>query len=406
MGSAVWAQQPETPQEKPKPAFPQIFPQPTGTNGFEEFVLAGDLARQHPLLDIATQANATLGDKRRALFAPEIRKAMELIRIGVGKNVEPPQRVLDENTLFPEFAGFRALARLLSVHIYVSLADGQINTAIDDLNATLRLGYYVQSDSIISGLVGITVDTIGMNSLAKHLPQFAVRDCDRLILVVGNWLKVPPPEIRIIVSEIESAVNILKKNKDNEKFSELFRIITGVSDEPNVPSKLQKALENPGIDTHSIVNGAINKIVKLSSDSIANFKLPYWKRTRISIVDDGSLAYQVADAITPTLSSVSDRYMQVLAQMQLLVVHAAIRKFQWENGRLPNALEELRREREEGLLTDPFTGELLVYKLDGERYELYSTGIPERDQNGKIMPNSGKAIYMPTPKRPAVPVAP
>jgi len=370
--------------------------------------MAGDLVRQREALEkTSVYSNSSLGSKRRFLDTPEIRKAMQLIRVGMGKNIEPPQRVVDENTLFPEFGGFRALARLLSIHIYVSLADGQISTAIDDLNTVLRLGYHVQSSSFISGLVGIAIDTIGMNSLAKHIPQFAVRDCDRLILVLGNWLKLPPPEIKIIATERDTIVNILRKNKgDNQKLHELFAVMPSDDDEPIPPSKLQKVLENLDTDTHTIVEGAIEKINKMYNDSIENLKLPFWKRTQIRMVDDGSLAYEMADMMTMTPSTISDRYTQVLAQMQLLAVHAAIRKFQWENDRLPNALDELKRERNDGILTDPFTGEFLVYKPDGERYELYSTGIPERDENGSIKPDSGKAIYLPALKRPVVPAAP
>jgi len=366
--------------------------------------MAGDLARQHPLLNIATQTNATLGDKRRALSAPEIRRAIELVRIGMGKNIEPPQRILDETTLFPEFPVFRALGQLLSVHIYVSLAEGQITPAIDDLNAILRLGYHVQSDAFISGEIGSGIAAMGMNSLAKHMPQFAVRDCDRLIFVLREWLKFPPPEIKIIVSERDSAVNILRKNKDNENFNELFGIINSENKGVILPSKLQTALKNSDTHTHIIVEGAVAKMFKHSNDVIENLKLPFWKRTQPRLVDDGTLAYQVADAMSS--SGISHIYTQLLAQMQLLAVHAAIRKFRWENDRLPKALEEFRREREDGLLTDPFTGELLMYKLDGERYELYSTGIPHRDMDGKIVPGSGKPIFMPALKRPVVPAAP
>ena len=107
----------------------------------------------------------------------------------------------------------------------------------------------------------------------------------------------------------------------------------------------------------------------------------------------------MADAISMTPSSVSDRYTQIVAQMHLLAIHAAIRKYRWENDRLPKALEELKPERDNGLIADPFTGELLVYKPNGDQYELFSVGIPQRDEQGKIIPGSGTPIYLPKKPR-------
>jgi hypothetical protein len=391
----------DAPQEQPPPAFPQLFPKPSGNNGYEEFVMAGDLARQHPLLDAASSANATLADKRRALADPQIRRAIELIRIGMNKPIAPMQRgELDENTTFPEFAGFRALARLIGVHIYVSLADGQINPALDDLQAILRLGYHVQSEAFISGLVGIAIDSIGLVSIARHIPQFSVRDCDRLLLMMRQWLEIPAPELQVIASERDSIVNILRKGRnDKQKLYQLFAIITPDMEQSNPPSKLQKAIANLDTDTSVIVDGAIEKIVKLYDASLANLKLPFWKRTKVELIDDRSLAYDLAEMITMSPSVVSDRYVNIQAQLHLLATHAAIRKFRWEHDRLPKSLDELKRERDEGLLTDPFTGEFLVYKPDGETYELYSTGIPERDADGKIISGSGKRLYLPPPRR-------
>ena len=250
--SAARAQS-DLPLEKPKPAFPQLFPKPTGNNGYEDFVLAGDLARQQEAATDYEQVSATLGAKRRFVSTPESRKAMQLMYSGMNKQILPPQGIIDENTLFPEFAGFRAVARIVNLHIYVSLADGQINPALDDLQSILRLGYHVQSTSFISGLVGIAIDSIGLAALAKHIPQFSVRDCDRLILMMTEWLKVPPPEVKILVSERDTVINILNKNRrDNQKLHEILVTNNADDEEPLPPSKLKILLENLDTDTSGL----------------------------------------------------------------------------------------------------------------------------------------------------------
>jgi len=73
-------------------------------------------------------------------------------------------------------------------------------------------------------------------------------------------------------------------------------------------------------------------------------------------------------AISRGITRIMDKWTQDLAQIQLLGVHAAIRRYLWECDRLPGSLEDLRLG---ALVTDLFTGKPLLYRAVGERaYEL------------------------------------
>src|SRR5579871_6835274 len=118
----AYAQAPTPPQP---PLLQRLFPQPTGLNGYEDFVMAADLIRDNKAFDEATDGNnTTLAVRRRALADPACARALALLREGLKKPIASPRTQMDETTVLPELTWFRALGRLLMVEQYVLLADG------------------------------------------------------------------------------------------------------------------------------------------------------------------------------------------------------------------------------------------------------------------------------------------
>ena len=85
--------------------------------------------------------------------------------------------------------------------------------------------------------------------------------------------------------------------------------------------------------------------------------------------------------VSPSYDKALSRFDAEAARLHLLGVHGAIRRFRWENNRLPSSLSELNLS---DLTTDPFTGAPLIYKVTGDRYELSSAGPKEGDAAGPI----------------------
>ena len=152
-------------QEKPRTNnFEKLFTNPTGQNGYEEFVQAGDILLNAPAWQdydkaMSAEQSLTLAMKRRVASDPMVRSAMETLRAGLKKPVRSPRAKLDDETLWPELATFRTLGRLASVVMYVELADGRISQALDTFSDVLKFGYVSQTDSLISGLVAVAIDT-------------------------------------------------------------------------------------------------------------------------------------------------------------------------------------------------------------------------------------------------------
>src|SRR5260221_7567379 len=79
-------------QQEPRPvsnAFAQLFPNPSGANGYEEFVKAGDLASNSDACLKFENGDGyhNLSEMRLVLVDPGVRQALMLVRMGLRKPV-------------------------------------------------------------------------------------------------------------------------------------------------------------------------------------------------------------------------------------------------------------------------------------------------------------------------------
>ncbi len=382
--------------EKPKPSFPRLFPNPTGRNGYEDFVLAGDALRESTLYDRieGDWGNATLQQIVSVMNDPAVKRAISLLQNGVRKPIVTPHLIseMTADTLFPQFAQFRQLARLLSLKLYGEAAAGKLGSAVETLELTLQLGYSTEQDTIISGLVGIAVEAIGLTRMAQIVPQFSRRDCIQLQTLLEARLKAPPTAQLIFRNERDFTLKSLLKQ---EYKSSDFVSPPGEGDEPLTPEqiRLKEALSNPA-SAKALMEKAAERVREDYDALIETAGLPAWKRKPFAPPkNDGSVAGFLTEMLTPANFMVLDRYDQNRAQLQLLALQAALRKFRWDWDRLPETLTELHLPE---LTTDPFTGEPLFYRVlsGGETYDLHSAGPPVRNENGG--PSGGRSpIYLP-----------
>jgi hypothetical protein len=376
------AQTQEVPQHIP--AFNQIFKQPTGLNGYEDLVMAGDLI-YNPAMDGAQASGATLTDKRRALADPDVQRALALLRSGLDKPIFSPRKIIDYDTILPEYSVFRALARLLAIEQYVALADGQTGRAIQCLRDGLRLSAAARTDHLlISELVGIAIDKSVILQIGKHLDQFAVQDCDTILAIVDAWLETGYSPLPALAREHDAALRSLEKaRKDPASFA---RMLTDGQDEADAAKGQQLMASfaaNPAV-VNEAVDGAAALVRQQYEAMVAGVSMPSWQWPEWKEPTGETPAQRLYQMITPNYQSVLDRFATNSADLRLLGVHVAIRKYRWQYDRLPARLEQLH---EDHLTTDPFTGHPLVYHPHGQSYDLYSEGPYQHSENGERIPD-------------------
>ncbi len=374
------------PTQKPRPIFPQLFPHPTGTNGYEDLVLACDALQEsdiYPKLD-QNWSNTTLEEMRSAFADPPVQKALLLLKNGLNKPIASPQKMeeVEPLTLFPQYAFFRKLARLLSLKIFADATDGKSYEVIEATEMSLQIGYNVGQDTLISGLVGIAIDVIAINRMAQFVAQLSLKECDRLSSLLDSRLKAPLTAVKLFTNERDFTLRML--DKDRLKVDEILPLPTKdrepLTEEENA---LRAKLTGDPAELKRLLEASRDYVKTIYNTAIENASLSAWKRKpeMPHVVKESSVT-MLGELISPSYDQALMRYDQNQARLQLLALHVAIRRFRWKHDRLPATLKELKHPE---LLTDPFTGEPLIYSIlpQGETYDLHSVGAIINDEAGK-----------------------
>lgn len=92
----------------------------------------------------------------------------------------------------------------------------------------------------------------------------------------------------------------------------------------------------------------------------------------------------VRTLVTPALQATEDTIRRRDATHRLLIAEIAIELFRQRNRRLPQDLAELVPQFLPSIPIDAFTGTPLIYRIQGEGYVVYSTGIDGDDDGGNF----------------------
>ena len=314
--------------------FQQIFPQPTGQNGYEEIVAAGEMLGRSALLGEAENAATgalPLSKKRELLADPPVRDGLILFRRGLAKPLRAP-RDQAGGAAMGAFKLYRRIARVVALEQYVHCADGHMGRALDCLEDGLRLGYAVQRDTMLGGLVGVAIDALETSAIQRHLDQLSEVDCRRLVRLARAWRSAPDPALESMAAEREL---ILK------------RLADGFPADPTFPREQILAGMRARLDQYA-----------------ANLTKPVWER-KAPLPLKGNLAVadyvnSLAQTLDPVFTQAQTLFIRDQVKVQILGVHAAIRLYRWEHDALPTSLDTLNLGP---MGVNLYTGKPLQYKV-------------------------------------------
>ncbi len=373
-------------QEEPKPSrptvFSRLFAQPSGANGYEDWVQACDVIQGNKEVYAATEPlPTTLTLKRRLMADPQIQKALQLVRDGLNKPSVSPHQLPDDATVYPELSLFRQLARLLNTQMEVYFANGRVDAAIDVLSDGLRFGYRVQTDTVISGLVGVSIETIVLKGFSAHLDMLSEYQCGRVQRLMEECLEWPSPTAALLNGNRQESLRSLEnKRSDLKGLEELLQhSSSGDEHEQADAQNLLDYLELHPLELGQAIDQAKGLIAAHYDAVAANLKRPVKERLPMNKANVKSLGGTLFSLVTLDIGTVVERYDRINAMIRLLGVHAAARRYRWEHNSLPNSLSQLRLG---ALAVDPFTGESLRYQRSGADYDLFSQGPQETNAAG------------------------
>ncbi|HEU4754297.1 MAG TPA: hypothetical protein VFU47_14400, partial [Armatimonadota bacterium] len=320
-------------------------------------------------------------------------------RQGLAKPIYSPREELGFTTLLPELSGFRRLGRVLAMQQYVALADGRTSEAIGLARVGMRLGQVVQTDTLISGLVGVAISAICIHPLAGHLDQLSARDCEQLYQVCLEWLRMPDPYLHAIEAERSGMRQSLAevRKKGPEFFIQSLGFDQLDPKDPKAPAYQQaiaevRRMEQTPQQLDAFLGDVAAQLDRHYERLIAEARKPVWQRENVEFQQDASLAGRCAEFLVPAMTHVSNVYTREQAKVRLLACHAAIRRYRWEHDRLPASLEELSLAE---LAVDPFTGSMVRYEPRGTRYRLVSAGPVASADNAEAVDGRAPVSVVP-----------
>lgn len=158
----------------------QLFPNPTGNNGWEVICdvsirLKGDLLK----FDELTRANNTNIGSVSNYFSDA--RALQLVRMLISTErmpFLPPRTSISEETLFPDLAAFRKVSRFVSIAMFHTAGTGRSRECAQLFRVGMRIALAPASEILIGALVSIACQAVLIRQMVLLAPLLDANDLD------------------------------------------------------------------------------------------------------------------------------------------------------------------------------------------------------------------------------------
>ncbi len=267
---------------------------------------------------------------------------------------------------FPHYAKLRKCSRLLATTIYVRARRGEVDSALHTAQVSLAMSEAIRSEPTLIGqlvryaMVAITLPPL-QAALSEQSPPTSA--CQELFDYLAQM------EFR------QSFVHAL--------WGERVMSISIFDHEP----ELRKLYGSPmGRKWSNLDEGMY---LRLTSQAIAHLSKPWrqnahageWFERAINTIPHYCIMTRL---FVPAFTRSVVKRDQVIAQVGLAQAALALKAYKNKEGSYPDSLEELRQVIAWELREDPFSGEDLVYKREGDGFLIYSIGPNLKDDGGIV----------------------
>jgi len=315
-----------------------------------------------------------------------------LLREGMRRAYSLPEFWVNSE-LYPYLGWWRNLARLINARIRyaIALQDGQ--DAVRDWQAGFKLARDIQGDNLLSLLVGFACEPLVHAPIVHQMDFFSAHECRQMAQTLTDSERQPDRLPSVIEGEMKSTLKLLDEtfapdpDRGVTNLLDLFEAAGfGEAEEGRSDPELEQRIDalnrlrqNPveyARFTAQVRQHALKGIQRFSEA----FALKHGRFQPVSNTEPRTLAEVVALAFVPDAAVPGRRYWEIRAQRRLMLIHLLLRVHYLAEGRYPSTLDALNLKE---LAIDPFSGEPFIYRLQGERYVLYSVGATGRDLGGK-----------------------
>lgn len=388
-----------TPQ---KSLLQQIVPQPTGQNGYEDYLRACDaigdrsvisdymswnpnprtyvLGKEDPPPEMSPLARrlekmSMLEVRREAVakYAPVLR----YLQRGNAKKVWEPREKIGALTTFPEYSYMKSVAKLADFAAYVAFADGRTREGTQYLIDEFILGQNLEGGILISHLVGIAIEAIAFSGFERHLSGLSRNDAEMIEKAVPGLLSGTPRLVDSLKQEYKMILQGLQEFLDNPE--------VGVDEEGDSmwpPKEIVSALKALSPERRQALYRQTEVLLLAKMEPLyKKFDGPesLWDDTKGDEEGEVKPPQRVeelprywAAEMTPVFNQSGIASARMRTQIRLLGLHAAVIRYMWDHNKLPKTLEDaVKKDR----IEDPLSGQRFIYEPQGAwAFRIYSPG--------------------------------
>jgi type II secretory pathway pseudopilin PulG len=378
-------------------AMPNItIPSPTlpTPNGFDSLVQASNALQEDKAIGEAMSTRPIVGQKvytqaeKEALVAKNAEPLKQLRATFAQEYWNPPSRSF--NTLFPYYAKFRGMARLLVLESRVYASRGDWGRALQcDLDA-IRLGLTVPRGApLIGDLVGIACEAIGRRGAWEAVDKLTAAEAKAAARDLELLLEKRLPFADTLQEEkwgVQGALMEVFRNPNWRTSSDFLGL--GDAEEDGMVWKERLSNIPATAHLHLYSNAAIMKNFTGYMDAqIARARQPYAIRSAPPPIPP-DLVNQI---LAPVFSQADNKALVAETQSALLLTALALRAYRAEHGHYPAKLDALVPAILSKLPADPFGTQGFRYQHQGNKYLLYSVGPDKQDDGGTPIDDPSRA---------------
>ena len=348
----------------------RVMPTP---NGYDACLAAmASLEQATTIRPVPDRDTADLPTIRAALTA--YRPALDAVRTALRLSFETPPLV-SATVPTPELRQFRDASRAFALEARLAREEGRPGDAIQRALDAVDLG--VRSErggTFMSALVGQACTAIGVRSAEDVVPQLSAAEAraagarlDRISQLLPSATAVLEGERRFVLLSTR------------EMLTGQLPIATSTAAFGGTPSRWDLLKERALLFVYPKRWG-YQRMDRYFRELIEEFRKPYASRQEpASQIPDNDPVLGGNSMFTAQISFQLARHEQLL---RLLRVQLALEEARQSRGRYPATLQDLTPKILREVPTDPFDGQPLRYRPQGNSYLLYSVGPDLKDNGG------------------------
>ncbi len=333
------------------------------------------------VIDLLARHAATLDLIRRAADRDTCRFQRDWTRPSLGM-------------LLPELQSLRAVARLLVLDARREAADGNAADALHDVARIGRIGRHSSSEPLlISNLVGLAINTMALETLAKVLPTLRKSDLAALDSSdIRDLVTTPPAMASHYYGEEAFGLSTFADMTDSRfGVANVLELVANQPQRPFLSRILPLTLLYRVFFLEADLAGYRSIMRKYQQLAAGSEPYPEVKKKTDAMeteIRDRSPG-MMSSLIVPALGGVFRAQAQDVARQRAASALVAATRQRLETGTTPTTFEELSTKLVPPAARDPFTADRsLLTKRTDDSVVVYSVGPDGEDDGGPVSPGA------------------